>query len=369
MVSGTTTIDELLAGCDAAALAALDLDALVELVASLLTVWPRLDAARLRAIAAMDSRAGYRLDGARDMATWLADHAGERRGAARRDVDLAAAVSAMPAVAAEPADGGLSKAKAAQLARAADASADEQAALVETAKTTSVEQLARAVDRWEIEHQPEPVPVEESLTITPTPGGGRVEAQLDTEGLEWVQVAVDAAAEQLGLRERPWGQRRAQGLVAACRYFLDHADIPSTRVGRPTVVVTVDIETLAATTGGSARSDSGAYLRGEVARRLACDAGLVRVITDPASMPLDVGRRTRVPSPAQRRAVIERDRHCTAPGCSTPPWACEIHHLDHWGRDHGRTDLDRLTLLCWHHHTLHHHDTRHRRPQPHPDAA
>src|SRR5262249_58587811 len=97
-------------------------------------------------------------------------------------------------------------------------------------------------------------------------------------------------------------ERRARARVAACRYFVDHADIPSTRIGRPTVVVTVDIETLAASTGGYARLDSGAYVRGEVARRLACDAGVVRMITDPACQPLDVGRRSRVPNPAQCRA-------------------------------------------------------------------
>src|SRR5262249_53649374 len=265
--------------------------------------------------------------------------------------------------------GALSKAKAAELARVSDATNEEQAALVETAKASSVEQLARAVDRWQIEHEAKAARVEQSLLITPAPGGGRVEAQLDTEGLEWVQVAVDAAAEQLGLRELPWAQRRAKGLVAACRYFVEHADIPSTRVGRPTVVVTMDIETLAAATGGTARLDSGAYVRGEVARQLACDAGVVRMITDSTSMALDVGRRTRVPNPAQCRAVIERDRHCTYPGCSAPPWACEIHHVDHWVRDNGRTDLDRLTLLCWYHHSLHHKDTRRRRPPERADAA
>ncbi|HKA03763.1 MAG TPA: hypothetical protein VKD67_05520, partial [Acidimicrobiales bacterium] len=73
------------------------------------------------------------------------------------------------------------------------------------------------------------------------------------------------------------------------------------------------------------------------------------------SMPLDLGRRTRTPSPAQCRAVIHRDRHCRVDGCSAPPWACEVHHLDFWARDHGRTDLDRLALICWHHHTLVHH--------------
>ena len=99
--------------------------------------------------------------------------------------------------------------------------------------------------------------------------------------------------------------------------------------------------------------DSGAYLRGDAARRLACDAGVVRLLTDPDSMPLDVGRLTRSVSPAQARAVIHRDRHCRYEGCHSPPWACEVHHLDHWSRG-GRTDVERLGLLCWHHHHLTH---------------
>lgn len=370
MVSGTTTIDELLAACEPAALQPMIPADLTRFAEDFLTLWPRLEAARLQVIAAVNAAQAFRVDGARDAASWVATVSGERRGAAHRDVGLATTLAAMPVVAAELADGRLSRAKAAELARVSQASADEQAALVETAKTVSVEQLARHVDRWQIDHDAAR-PVTESVTITlgVDGGGGRVEAQLDTEGLEWVQVAVDAAANQLGLRELPWSQRRAKGLVAACRYFVEHANVPSTRLGRPTVVVTVDIETLTAATGGSARLDSGAYVGGEVARRLACDAGIVRFITDGASMPLDVGRRTRVPNPAQCRAVIERDRHCTHPGCSAPPWACEIHHGDHWVRDHGHTDLSRLTLLCWHHHALHHRETRHRRRQTHAEAA
>ncbi len=223
-----------------------------------------------------------------------------------------------------------------------------------TAKTVPAEQLAREVDRWLLQHRPEHSTVEEHLRISPTAGGGRIEASVDTESLEWVQVAIDTAADQLGLRDLAWERRRARGLVAVCRHFLDHAHLPARRHGRPTVVVTIDIETLTAATGGSARLDSGAYLTGDAARRLACDAGLVRMITDPASMPLDLGRATRVPSPAQARAVIHRDRHCRYQGCAAPPWACEVHHLDFWAHDGGSTDLDRLGLLCWHHHTLTH---------------
>jgi hypothetical protein len=214
--------------------------------------------------------------------------------------------------------------------------------------------VAREVDRWQLDHRPDRVEIVASVQLTPTPGGGRLDATLDAEGFEWAQLAIDTAAERLGLSDLPWAQRRAQGLVGVCRYFVDHADLPLRRQGRPTIVVTLDIETLAAASGGSSRLDSGAYVSGDVARRLACDAGIVRLIADPQSMPLDVGRRTRTVSPAQARAVIHRDRHCRFEGCSAPPWACEVHHATFWARDHGPTDLDQLHLLCWHHHTLTH---------------
>ena len=99
-----------------------------------------------------------------------------------------------------------------------------------------------------------------SLRFTPTAAGTRIEAALDTEGAEWVQDAVGEGADQLGLRELPWAERRARGLVAVCRHFLDHANPPTRRHGRPTVVVTIELDALAARTGGSARLDSGAYL-------------------------------------------------------------------------------------------------------------
>jgi hypothetical protein len=353
MIGGATSLEELLVVCSADALDGLDDAGLVALAAALVGWWPRLEAARLRVIASVDTRGVYRVDGARDMTSWLAWRAGERRSTARRDVDLAGTVAVMPAVDAGLADGSLSKAKAAELARIAGAPLDDQDMLVAAAATMSPEAVAREVDRYQLEHRGAPVEITETLTITPLPGGGRLDATLSTENLEWVHVAVDAAADHLGVRDLPFEQRRAHGLVAISRYFLDHADLPHQRHGRPTIVVTLDVDTLAAQAGGTARLDSGAYLTGDAARRLACDAGIIRMITDPDSMPLDVGRRTRSISPAQARAVIHRDQHCAFEGCTAPPWACDIHHLDPWSTG-GRTDLARLRLGCWHHHHLLH---------------
>ncbi|MPZ89322.1 MAG: DUF222 domain-containing protein, partial [Nitriliruptorales bacterium] len=96
--------------------------------------------------------------------------------------------------------------------------------------------------------------------------------------------------------------------------------------------------------GGPARLDRLGTISGEAARMLACDCGVVRVITAGASQPLDVGRETRVVSAAQRRALAVRDGGCV--GCAAPVGWCEAHHIVHW-LDFGPTDLDNLVLVCW----------------------
>src|SRR6188472_3007654 len=111
MVSEDMTLSELIGACDADALDALDHPALARFAAELLAWWPRLDAARLRVLAAVEARQAFRVDGARDAASWVAAASGERRGAARRDVELASTLTAMPAVARRLADGSLSTAK------------------------------------------------------------------------------------------------------------------------------------------------------------------------------------------------------------------------------------------------------------------
>ncbi len=358
MIGGTCTLDDLVEQCAPDALDELDDRTLAAMASSLLDWWCRLDAARLRVLAAVEARQAFRVDGARDAVSWLAWKGAERRGRARAEIELAAHVAAMPAVDQAMGDGTLSRAKASELARARAADPDQQVELVEAAKTMTVEDVARRVDRWQHE-QGAPPAVQPSVTITSHPGGGHLEATLDTEGFEWVRVALDTATDALGLRELSWEQRRAHGLVAICRHFLDHAKVPVRRQGRPTVVVTLDADGLASGAGRSARLDSGAYVTGEAARTLACDASIIRMITDPASQPLDVGRATRSIPPAQARAVIHRDRHCRYEGCASPPWACDVHHLDPWWSG-GKTDLARLGLLCWHHHHLvHRHEATH----------
>ncbi len=70
-----------------------------------------------------------------------------------------------------------------------------------------------------------------------------------------------------------------------------------------------------------------------------------------ASLPLDVGTSTDTIPAHLRRAVILRDRHCAAPGCTTPPSGCQVHHVRPRSKD-GATSLTNLILLCTFHHLI-----------------
>ena len=67
------------------------------------------------------------------------------------------------------------------------------------------------------------------------------------------------------------------------------------------------------------------------------------------TQPLNLGRSTRVISPAQRTALAVRDGGCVFPDCARPLAWCEGHHLISW-LDGGATDLPNLALLCRAHH-------------------
>lgn len=113
------------------------------------------------------------------------------------------------------------------------------------------------------------------------------------------------------------------------------------------------------------RSHGGGYLEGhhdpvslETVERHACAAGTVTITVDStadnAGQPLNLGRERRLFSRAQRLALAARDGGCRWPGCERPPSWCEAHHIEHWSRDGGRTDVADGLLLCRHHHMLVH---------------
>jgi len=119
-----------------------------------------------------------------------------------------------------------------------------------------------------------------------------------------------------------------------------------------TVVVTIPLDTL---TGGLAPGtlDTGALISPGEARRLACEAGIIPLVLGGTSEPLDVGRRRRFHSKAQRIAIAHRDGGCTAHGCDWPPGMCHTHHDPTWATG-GHTNTKHGRLLCPQHHARAH---------------
>ena len=349
--------DPVVAAVDALrdALGAMGDDELEATVVALAGLRAAVDRAWLRAAHEVASRQLHRRHHERDAASWLARVAGDRPGSARRDVDLAHVLGEAPTIAEAARSQGLSKAQTAELARARDLPADVVGELAAGAIGQTLSQLSAAVTQARAIAGQSDEPVASRCELTRRHDRVEVSATLGLVDGEVLETALDSYATTAGLtKDVPYAERRAQALVGLARYWLDHAEAPaSTRVGRPHVVVVVDLDVLEGRSGGVARLGSGALVSGDDARRLAHDAGVTRVVTRGRSQVLDVGRSTRTVPPQLARAVIARDEHCRYSGCTAPPWTCEVHHLVPWAR-HGPTAIENLGLLCWHHHKLVH---------------
>jgi hypothetical protein len=99
-------------------------------------------------------------------------------------------------------------------------------------------------------------------------------------------------------------------------------------------------------------TDQGVVVTGEAARRLACDAGIHRFVTARASELLDIGRKSRTWTTAQRRAIRALwNYRCPFPGCNRRIGA--IHHCQHWTADGPTGIANGIPPCSYHHHLLH----------------
>ena len=150
----------------------------------------------------------------------------------------------------------------------------------------------------------------------------------------------------------PVARRRGQAFLHLLE-VLDPRRVPAQGGDATTVIVMISIEELRKELGLAEMGPADQLTAGEV-RRLACTANIIPAVMGGKSEPLDLGRASRLFRPAQRKAMIIRDRECRAEGCTMPASRCEAHH---WGRpwaQGGLTDLKDGILLCnWHHHRAH----------------
>ena len=193
-------------------------------------------------------------------------------------------------------------------------------------------------------------------TSTTVDGMVSVDGLLDREAGAVLLTALGAATAPRGPDDhRSSGQRRADALVDICGHALDTGHTGASGGVRPHLLVTTPLSVITGAGADHPASTEVAevawtgHLTNEATRRLACDAEITRVVVDPPSQPLDVGRTTRSVPPQLRSALIVRDRGCVAEGCDRPPAWTEAHHVLHWAEG-GSTSLDNLVLLCRTHH-------------------
>jgi hypothetical protein len=319
----------------------------------------------------LDRREAWAADGSLSGGAWLARHCSMAGSTAREKLRVARKLLGMPATAAAYAAGTLGWSHLRVLARAvhertAEAFTRDEAMLLHRAGEQDADAFARFVRRWEATVDvdgPEPPAFDQdrnALQLAESFQGrwlGRI--NLDAESGAILHGAIQGMAEELwraqGAADAAASLRPASVRYAEALLELVHRGLAAdgARPAQPLLVATLDLDELAAGAGLPLRLPSGSRLSGEAARRLACDAGVVRALTAGGSEVLDLGRATRTPNRAQRRAKEALHEHCAFPGCTRPFRWCQLHHIVHW-IDGGPTDLENLVPLCSRHHHLHH---------------
>ncbi|MDQ1379989.1 MAG: hypothetical protein QOJ71_708 [Actinomycetota bacterium] len=331
------------------------------------------EAAWLNKVRAYDRSGAWRADGFQNAAVALRNACHMAQGVARGHVDLARKLEQLPKVASAFAAGDISTRHATVITNAytpkrAWELATMEAELVEAAGSISppdlgnlVRYITDAIDGDGGADTDADQRERSGCYLSRTTDG-----MLDIRGLcdpltgDIIETAVNAQmARDLQANDpRTTPQRRMDAIATLMRLPLDRGELGESHGIRPHISLVHDIRDLPGTT-----PDLLATIRGErlghgrisetMLEMLLCDCSFSRILMNGESEVLDVGRAARNPTTAQWRALVARDKHCTAPGCTRPPSQCVAHHDEHWTRG-GPTDLANLRLLCWYDHSEQH---------------
>ncbi len=354
------------------------------------TLAARIDAATyelLVLIRKFDEQEGWN-NGFLSCAHWLTWRISLAPGAARERVRVARALGELPLMSEAMKRGQLSYSKVRALTRIARP--DTEQSLVDLGRTCTAAHIERVVRAWRradrtIEAHDDELRDAASHVATHIDENGMfvIRGRLAPEVGEVLVKALDAASEKLYDASRdqtdnvdrpPVGKLRADALGLVAESALAGGLDPGSSGGRFQVVVHVneaeleggeeappasnsrprvsaeaaarDVSAETSPTNGAWLGDSHVPVSAETARRIACDAGKVRMSHRNGEI-LSVGRKTRTIPPPIRRALEFRDRGCRFPGCTSRH--CDAHHVDHWA-DGGETKLSNLVLLCRRHH-------------------
>ena len=324
----------------------------------------------LALIAEFDRRKGWNDGLTQSCAHWLNWKCGIDMGAAREKVRVAHALESLPAIGAAMGRGELSYSKVRALTRVACPATEQLLLTIALHGTahhveTVVRQFRRVQEAAEMSREARQQANRRLTYSYDDDGSVIIKARLPAETGAIVLHALNAAVRDLPLPdvdeygfgvsaetssdERPtMSARRADALGVLAESFLKHGAEALNGGERHHVVVHVDGATLRMREHGRCELEEGPAIPVETARRLSCDASVVRIVEDGDGEPLDVGRKTRTIPPALRRALKSRDQGCVFPGCTHRRYV-DGHHIHHWAEG-GETKLSNLVSLCRTHH-------------------
>ena len=272
----------------------------------------------LATVAAADRAEDWRVDGAIDMASWLAMHLHLGQDTAGDWVRVARALEELPAIRVAFAEGSISWDQVVAVTKFATPETDDAGA------------HANRRLRFRPDHDA---------------GGYRLSGFLTAEEGATLKAVIDKRAETVGpdAATGEWAsleERRADALVDLA---LDHHRSPG--AADPTIVVVhADAAVIAGVEPGNGEvgERDQVPISAEAVRRLLCDATVEVHLDGPDGTTVGIGRAHHDPPRWLRRRILRRDHGtCRFPGCDRP--IRHVHHIRWWQRDQGRTDADNLT--------------------------
>ena len=322
-----------------------------------------MDALRARVIAAAERCDAAHREGYLSTTAWLMALSGDPAAVCRSQVAVAEALQQMPETKAAFQAGEVSESRVRVLAQAQalcpEQFARDEAQLVAQVASASSQEVPKVLAQWKQDTDPVSAEAEaesryrmRALHLSKDWSGMlRLSGLLDPGSGLILRSAIRALADPANLDPqdtRTPAQCQADALVDICRQHLQGSN---GKRRPPQVLVTIPWNMLQE--GRGIVDTEAGPIGANTARRLCCDATVSRVLLDPESVPIELGRATRVIPDRLRRLLELRDQGCTWPGCGRPASWCDAHHLTHWANG-GNTDPANLRLLCSHHHTLAH---------------
>ncbi|MDE0189083.1 MAG: DUF222 domain-containing protein [bacterium] len=284
------------------------------------------------------------------------------RGKARSEVETAVELEELPETSEGMRDGEIPYENARILARAKKRGEIDETELVDKARTQSPDKFGGTVRKYEQQRSEDD-------------GMGRLEhqrsrrfARIRTDRADGmtvlygrfdpitgalIETALSQKMDEIWREEDPRarctpGQRMADALAHLVTREETDEDGGRPRGPRLLLIADYDVINRELING---RLGDGTPIPVEKIRDLACQSDILPAIFKGVSQPLDLGRSRRAASPAQRIALVARDKACI--GCGATANWCQSHHIIPWAVQ-GNTDIDDMCLLCSRcHHKVH----------------